>query len=590
MHTRLIRTFVIAACMVSFATLVRAQSTANSPLGYPVCALPGSQILQQVIGFPWIPFALWEDMRDSTLNHVDLYVSRLVDRGASPPSGSPVATGPAYQWHAREAMTGNWAIDPPVQPRGVLVAWQQDLGLTHEVRARRVIDAGGSTWPDSGVVLTENEPDASTVRVIGDAHGGGIVAWIDRRLGPPHIYAQRLNEAGAPLWAADGQKMVIAGGYEVSFELTSRGIDGAYLTWINVTVGEGFSRIDLRALALGADGTPDPAWPSDGVILAGPWINQSHVTHHAAFESQGLVVAWGEKASSPDTGVVRIQYLTDSGARVSGWPAGGQILVSGAPGAAGSFLASVGGGLLISSWADERHQNGTNPLVTDVYAQRMRLSSTVGPDWSLGGVAVKLNDDIKQPTSLFVNPYSNMLFFWDDQAGPVVPFAQTLRPDGLVFPGWPADGVQLCSAPGAQSGALACSDGLAGAYFAWTDQRDYATLGEDIYQNSINGAGVLEVPILSEPGLDLSAAQPNPTRNAIHFSLSLPGPGLVNAAIFDIAGRRERILESSMRPAGSMTLSWDGRDDSGRRAAPGIHFLRVRAGARSLVRRFVVLR
>jgi hypothetical protein len=219
----------------------------------------------------------------------------------------------------------------------------------------------------------------------------------------------------------------------------------------------------------------------------------------------------------------------------------------------------------------------------------MPLSSTVGPDWALSGVPVNVNDDVKQPTSLLVNPQSDMLFFWDDQASPAVPLATCLRPNGLVNPFWPVDPVTLCSAPGAQSGALAVSDGAAGAYFAWTDQRDFATLGDDVYENSINGSGVLEVPMMSTPALDLSAARPNPTRDAIHFSLSLAGPTVVDAAIFDIAGRRVRMLESSMRPAGRMTLSWDGRDESGRRAAPGVHFLRVSGGARSMVRRFVVL-
>lgn len=608
MRDRLICAFLFVAGMMFFAGPVHARAAEDSTLGYPVCALPGSQILQQVITHPspgesgpvWpTPVALWEDMRDTTSNNVDLYIAELGYRGSWPASGTSVATGPAYQWHAREAVTGNWGWNPPLwNPSGVLVAWQQDLGITHQVRARRVL-SHGSTWPDTGVVLTENAPDVSTVRVVGDIHGGGIVAWIDRRSGPPHIYAQRLDEGGAPLWTPGGKKAVTGGGYELSFEMTPRGADGAYLTWINVVLDEGFVRVDLRATSIQADGTQDPAWPVDGVRLTPQWIDENHVTRYSAFESQGLsafydsqglVVAWGEKASLSDTGLVRAQYLTPGGVPVAGWPAGGLVMVSGAPGAALSFLASLDRGLLIGAWADQRRQSGANPYVTDVYAQRVSLSGAIAPGWPASGLPVSINDHANQPTSLFVTSQDDMMFFWDDQASPTTPYAQCLGPDGFVSRWWPGSPVLLCSAPGAQSGVLAVSNDVAGAYFAWTDQRDYATLGFDVYENTINGTGTLEVPIGFSSGLALSTAWPNPTRDAVHFSMSLARPTYVSAAIFDIAGRCERMLDSSAQPAGRFTFDWDGRDDSGRRVPPGVHFLRVNAGPQSVVRRFVVLR
>ena len=50
-------------------------------------------------------------------------------------------------------------------------------------------------------------------------------------------------------------------------------------------------------------------------------------------------------------------------------------------------------------------------------------------------------------------------------------------------------------------------------------------------------------------------------------------------AIFDLAGRRVRALAAGAQcAAGSYTLTWDGRADTGRQVASGAYLCRLEAG------------
>lgn len=69
----------------------------------------------------------------------------------------------------------------------------------------------------------------------------------------------------------------------------------------------------------------------------------------------------------------------------------------------------------------------------------------------------------------------------------------------------------------------------------------------------------------------LLAAQPNPFQSsvAVHYSTSRPGP--VDVTIYDVRGRRIRTLTRDGHEPGVRTVSWDGTDDRGVRAAPGVY-------------------
>ena len=81
----------------------------------------------------------------------------------------------------------------------------------------------------------------------------------------------------------------------------------------------------------------------------------------------------------------------------------------------------------------------------------------------------------------------------------------------------------------------------------------------------------------------LRGVWPYPTHEHAVVAFSLPRQEEVRLEILDVAGRRVRLLLSQSRAAGEHRVTWDGRDDAGRKMASGTYFVRLewRGGARS---------
>lgn len=74
---------------------------------------------------------------------------------------------------------------------------------------------------------------------------------------------------------------------------------------------------------------------------------------------------------------------------------------------------------------------------------------------------------------------------------------------------------------------------------------------------------------------------PNPlvSRGTLELRVERPMAGRVE--IFDVRGRRVRVLLNRLLNAGSNQVVWDGTDDHGQRVRSGVYFVHVAAGARS---------
>ena len=92
------------------------------------------------------------------------------------------------------------------------------------------------------------------------------------------------------------------------------------------------------------------------------------------------------------------------------------------------------------------------------------------------------------------------------------------------------------------------------------------------------------VPPAAPAAATLSPVRPNPSSGRLSTMLSVPGPTTIDAAVFDLAGRRVRTILSGVR-GGATKLEWDGRDELGHRVAAGLYVLRARAGELSLERK-----
>ena len=83
---------------------------------------------------------------------------------------------------------------------------------------------------------------------------------------------------------------------------------------------------------------------------------------------------------------------------------------------------------------------------------------------------------------------------------------------------------------------------------------------------------------------------PNPFSRGTSLRFSLPVAAHVKLKVYDLAGRRIRVLADEQRPAGTHALEWDGNDAAGRAVGPGIYFVRFEAPGFQSVRRMMRVR
>jgi hypothetical protein len=88
----------------------------------------------------------------------------------------------------------------------------------------------------------------------------------------------------------------------------------------------------------------------------------------------------------------------------------------------------------------------------------------------------------------------------------------------------------------------------------------------------------------------LFAPVPNPFNPSTTMRFSLAEAGLVQLAVYDISGRRVRVLLDENRGGGSHAVTWNGRDDSGRGVAAGTYFCRLQAGESVEIQRMTLVK
>lgn len=83
---------------------------------------------------------------------------------------------------------------------------------------------------------------------------------------------------------------------------------------------------------------------------------------------------------------------------------------------------------------------------------------------------------------------------------------------------------------------------------------------------------------------------PNPFGAGTAIRFDLPVAGHTRVTVYDIEGRAVATLTDETRDAGRHSLTWDGRDSSGRRVGPGLYLVRMDAGCFTGIRKMMLLR
>jgi hypothetical protein len=98
------------------------------------------------------------------------------------------------------------------------------------------------------------------------------------------------------------------------------------------------------------------------------------------------------------------------------------------------------------------------------------------------------------------------------------------------------------------------------------------------------------VPPAKEPGLRLYPNAPNPFRPATAIRFEAAAEGVkVRLVVYDAEGRYVRQLFDGVAGGGARTVTWDGRDQWGRRLASGVYYYQLETSGASTTRAMVLL-
>ena len=104
------------------------------------------------------------------------------------------------------------------------------------------------------------------------------------------------------------------------------------------------------------------------------------------------------------------------------------------------------------------------------------------------------------------------------------------------------------------------------------------------------GFSITDVSAGPSPTDWLAPPAPDPAAGPVTILFGLARESRVSLVVYDVAGRRVRVLRSGTLPAGEHAETWDGQGEGGERLAGGVFFLRLATGQRVVTRPIVRIR
>jgi hypothetical protein len=211
------------------------------------------------------------------------------------------------------------------------------------------------------------------------------------------------------------------------------------------------------------------------------------------------VFAWGAMVPDssdglyvrPETGSPCVNlHLDATGVKVANWPAVGVT-----PPPDPKFAVSDGAGGLIWVWAEQLL--GADRL----YALRWTAEGRIPPSW-FRGVFVAYFNGFAHTLTLAPDGAGGVFVAWVSDSGATEPlFVQHVYADGSRAS---SSGTAVCGAAGTRTVGPIVADGQGGAIVTWTDARDSATTGRDIYAQRVSASLAVRwtpdgVPVCAAP-------------------------------------------------------------------------------------------
>lgn len=174
-------------------------------------------------------------------------------------------------------------------------------------------------------------------------------------------------------------------------------------------------------------------------------------------------------------------------AGAQGWSGEGTPVCTAAGKQSLTRVASDGAGGAYVGWSDERP--GANG--TDVYVQRLGPDGAPAPGWPADGVLVCGATGAQLLYSMAPDDAGGVYLAWEDyRSGALADvYGHRVLADGSLAAGWPADGLGIAVFMEEQRDPELVPDGEGGVFAVWADARTYSFSQRDIYAQHLQGDG-----------------------------------------------------------------------------------------------------
>jgi hypothetical protein len=137
------------------------------------------------------------------------------------------------------ALTGASVFDTRVisdGAGGMFAVWRdtRNSATGFDIYAQRIGANGRPLWALNGVEVCRTPFTQQFPLIVADGAGGVVIVWQDNRVfndGRSHLFAQRLDGNGSPLWAANGVRVSTSTASQHSAVIAARAEGGAVVAW-----------------------------------------------------------------------------------------------------------------------------------------------------------------------------------------------------------------------------------------------------------------------------------------------------------------------------------------------------------------------
>lgn len=280
------------ACSTAFVALILPLCVAKPAFAaWPHDNINGGIPLQTLVSTVAFPVSVsdgaggaifaWVDYRTGV---ADIYAQRLNAYGIPQWTANGVAICTAANGQDAISMAPDGA-------GGAVLAWEDQRTGGFDIYAQRINAAGTVLWTGNGVPLCQATGTQGIPSLVPDGSGGAVVAWQDQRSGTYDIYAQHVSSAGSVTWALDGVVVCNATGVQQNVVGISNGAGGAIFAWQDQRSGN----FDIYAQMLNNLGAPQ--WTGNGLVVCNAAADQTNPSI-CTDDASGALISWSDQRNA----------------------------------------------------------------------------------------------------------------------------------------------------------------------------------------------------------------------------------------------------------------------------------------------------